>query len=72
MSASSLVKIRIKREGEKQARIKKAADTRMESRMPIPMICSMVRVSCLPQYWAGSMAVPEEIPAYTRFKINMI
>ena len=44
----------------------------MDSFMPIPMISSMVFVSFFPQYWAASIPIPEEMPVYTKFRINII
>ena len=62
ISSLSLVKISMSKDGKKHARIKKTVEIRIEIRIPIPIIRSMVRVSCLPQYWAASIITPEEIP----------
>ena len=48
--------------GQKKASIKNTREIKIESRMPIPMIFSMVWVSFFPQYCAASIMIPEEIP----------
>jgi len=66
------VKIFIKNPGKKNASIKNTLDMATESCIAIPIIFSIVFVSFLPQYCAASIMTPDAMPAYTRFKINII